>query len=150
MRNAKFIDYKQLGLSYTLYRFEVIFNRALCYFQLNQRDLALAELEKCEKHKFIAEHRVPLLAPPVVEEHWRAGRIQTYIPFAVPVGLLYKPAQIKLENAEKVDYLGSSQVIASVSGDKFIGFSGPKVFLALEQLLIDDAMLFLGSKSIER
>jgi hypothetical protein len=41
--------------------------------------------------------------------------------------MLFKPPQLKIKNVGKVDYMGKSQVIASVDNqDNFVGFVGPK------------------------
>jgi len=45
----------------------------------------------------------------------------------VPKALLYRPPEGKVRNAEKVDYLGRSKVVAAIDErDSFVGFSGKK------------------------
>lgn len=47
--------------------------------------------------------------------------------------VLYRPSESKLKAVKKVDYLGSSRVIAAVDqSDTFIGFKGPHVRKALQ------------------
>ncbi|RUS13000.1 hypothetical protein BC937DRAFT_86512, partial [Endogone sp. FLAS-F59071] len=50
-----------------------------------------------------------------------------YSVFSIPPGVIYRPAESKLRNAGRVDYLGSSKVIAAQdTGDQFTGFQGAR------------------------
>lgn len=131
MRQHTFIDYRQLGLNYVLFSFEVLFNRALCHLALNDTTRAICDLEDAQKNKGIREHEDSRYLASVVRDCWERGNLdEDYLPFSVPEGLLYRPSSFKVKNTEKVDFLGSSKVIASLDEeDNYVGFVGPKVDL---------------------
>ncbi|ORY03780.1 NADPH oxidase regulator NoxR, partial [Basidiobolus meristosporus CBS 931.73] len=58
LRGNLYIDYSQLGLTFKLYSCEVLYNRALCYFQLNEDALGMNDLLAAQKEKQIGEHRI--------------------------------------------------------------------------------------------
>ena len=46
-------------------------------------------------------------------------------PYEIPESLIFRPQDGSIQNAQKIDYLGKSKIIAgSVKEDNFIGFSG--------------------------
>jgi tetratricopeptide (TPR) repeat protein len=127
LRSNNLIDYRQLGLNYTLFCFEVLFNRAICYFCEGLNRQACQDLEKAQRIKVIKDHEAPQFRPAYVERKFISGEGSLYSPFSVPPGLLYRPAENKIKNAKQVDYLGQSKVIASADvDDNFTGFTGAK------------------------
>lgn len=51
-----------------------------------------------------------------------------YTVFSVPVGVLYRPSEAKIKNAQKKDYLGQAKLIAATNAkDGFIGFTGAEI-----------------------
>ncbi|KAI9597259.1 hypothetical protein BDF19DRAFT_421180 [Syncephalis fuscata] len=117
LRGNLFIDYKQLGLDYKLYSCEVLFNRGVCYMQLEEDDMGRKDFETARQEKQLADHaRVDL----AISRGWETQPI-----FKLPRGKLFRPDESKLKNSKKVDYLGKAKLIASHDvQDTETGFSG--------------------------
>ncbi|KAI8055889.1 hypothetical protein BDF22DRAFT_653603 [Syncephalis plumigaleata] len=117
LRGNLFIDYKQLGLDYKLYSCEVLFNRGVCYMQLNEDELGRKDFETARREKQLPDHaRVDL----AISRGWETQPI-----FKLPRGKLFRPDESKLKNSKKVDYLGKAKLIASHNAqDTDTGFSG--------------------------
>ncbi|KAI1320198.1 hypothetical protein EDD11_001803 [Mortierella claussenii] len=117
LRGNMVIDYTQLGLEFKLYSCQVLFNRALCYIELGEMDLGMTDLWRATREKQTKAHDI-------LDQALRdKGRDCTV--FTVPQGVLYRPAESKVKNSKKKDYLGNSKVIAAVDAtDQFAGFKG--------------------------
>ncbi|KAG0247438.1 hypothetical protein BG011_001474, partial [Mortierella polycephala] len=117
LRGNMVIDYTQLGLDFKLYSCQVLFNRALCYIELGDMDLGMTDIWRATREKQTKAHDI-------LDQALR-DRGQDCTVFTVPQGVLYRPAESKIKNAKKKDYLGNSKVIAAVdSTDQFAGFAG--------------------------
>lgn len=111
------IDYTQLGLDFKLYSCQVLFNRALCYLELGEHDLAMTDMWRATREKQTKAHDM-------LDQALR-DKGQDCTVFTVPQGVLYRPAESKVKNAKKKDYLGNSKVIAALDAkDAFAGFQG--------------------------
>jgi hypothetical protein len=56
------------------------------------------------------------------------ANIKGYTVFSVPVGVLYRPSEAKMKNAQKKDYLGQAKLIAATDArDGFTGFTGAEI-----------------------
>ncbi|TIB92259.1 hypothetical protein E3Q19_02048 [Wallemia mellicola] len=114
------IDYAQIGLDYSLHISEVQFNLGVCLIsagrtQLGFNRLRLA-LDKSEK----PEH---VIIESVLNNSGRSASL-----FAVPVGMLFQPPEVKIKNLGVKDYLGRSQLIStSHSYDLSTDFAGFKL-----------------------
>ncbi|KAF8950001.1 hypothetical protein BGZ46_004809, partial [Entomortierella lignicola] len=117
LRGNMVIDYTQLGLEFKLYSCQVLYNRALCYIELNQMDLGMSDLWHASREKQTKDHDILDKA--------LQDKGQDCTVFTVPQGVLYRPAESKVKNSKKKDYLGNSKVIAAVDAkDQFAGFKG--------------------------
>lgn len=111
------IDYTQLGLDFKLYSCQVLFNRALCYIELGEMDLAMTDLWRATREKQTKAHDI-------LDQALR-DKGQDCTVFTVPQGVLYRPPESKVKNSKKKDYLGNSKVIAAIdASDSFAGFQG--------------------------
>lgn len=111
------IDYTQLGLDFKLYSCQVLLNRALCYIELGEMDLGMTDLWRATREKQTKAHDI------LDEALQNKGQDCTV--FTVPQGVLYRPAESKVKNSKKKDYLGNSKVIAALdASDQFAGFQG--------------------------
>lgn len=117
LRSNLMIDYQQLGLDYKLYSCEVFFNRGLCYIYLDKETEGLEDFEAAQREKQTPDHDI-------IDQVLEQG-VDNLSVFAVPPGILYRPPESKIKNAKKVDYLGSSTLIAAVDkNEMFTGFQG--------------------------
>ncbi|KAG0211662.1 hypothetical protein BGX33_004131 [Mortierella sp. NVP41] len=117
LRGNMVIDYTQLGLDFKLYSCQVLFNRALCYLELGEHDLGMTDMWRATREKQTQAHDI-------LDQALR-DKGQDCTVFTVPQGVLYRPAESKVKNAKKKDYLGNSKVIAALDAkDSFSGFQG--------------------------
>ncbi|KAJ7463022.1 hypothetical protein FB451DRAFT_977682, partial [Mycena latifolia] len=58
LRDNQTIDYEQLGLTFKLFPFEVLFNRGLCLIALERPDAGLADLRAARKLKASKDHEI--------------------------------------------------------------------------------------------
>ncbi|KAF8938656.1 hypothetical protein BGZ47_008478 [Haplosporangium gracile] len=117
LRGNMVIDYTQLGLDFKLYSCQVLFNRALCYLELGEHDLGMTDMWRATREKQTKAHDM-------LDQALR-DKGQDCTVFTVPQGVLYRPAESKVKNARKKDYLGNSKVIAALdTKDTFAGFQG--------------------------
>ncbi|KAG6153914.1 hypothetical protein E4U37_002534 [Claviceps purpurea] len=117
LRGNTVIDYAQLGLLFRLYSCEVLYNRGLCYINLQQRDIGMNDLFYAAKEKIVQEHDV--IDEAICEE------AKGYTVFSIPVGVIYRPNEAKVRNLKAKDYLGKAKLIAASDGSNaFTGFAG--------------------------
>ncbi|KAI9669694.1 MAG: hypothetical protein M1831_007390 [Alyxoria varia] len=110
LRGNNNIDYEQLGLKFKLYSCEVLFNRGLCSIYLQNRDSGMQDLIHASKEKKVDEHNV-------IDDAIK-DQAEGYTVFSIPVGVIYRPAEAKIRNVGKVDYLGKPQLVRSAAAAK--------------------------------
>ncbi|XP_033643066.1 histone-lysine N-methyltransferase 2D-like isoform X2 [Asterias rubens] len=111
-RGHKFIDYKQLGLAYKLYEFEVLHNQAWAYNKLRQRETCLQLLKEAQGTRPETKHDG-------VDNALKNA--QAGAPFDImklPKGALFRPPKAKIDNVKKIDYLGQATVISELAGNE--------------------------------
>lgn len=117
LRGNENINYEQLGLKFKLYSAEVLFNKGLCQIYLGELEQGIASLQEARKEKVTAEHNVI--------DDAIADRGDGYTVFSIPVGILYRPSEIKLKNAKAKDYLGKAKLVAtSDESEAYTTFTG--------------------------
>jgi len=117
LRGNQSINYTQLGLAFTLYSAEVLFNKGLSLIYLGQTQEGMAELEDATRQKATEEHSV-------IDEAIRDGG-DGYTVFSIPVGVLYRPSENKLKNAKTRDFLGKAKLVATENpSEAYTTFSG--------------------------
>src|SRR5271168_510345 len=89
-------------------------------------DLEYAVKEKqTEEHNVITEAIRDRAAVPPSQD---VAKFQGYTVFSVPVGVIYRPSEAKIKNAQKKDYLGQAKLIAATDAkDGFTGFTGAEI-----------------------
>ncbi|KAJ1679114.1 hypothetical protein EV182_002701, partial [Spiromyces aspiralis] len=112
LRGNQFIDYTQIGLVYKMYSCEIYYNRALCNFCLGDEAEARLDLERATIDRNPEEERHVWIQK-AIEMNGMDCPL-----FCVPRGVLYRPDMSKVKNATKVDYLGSSKVIAAIKDEE--------------------------------
>ncbi|WWC69852.1 uncharacterized protein I206_103795 [Kwoniella pini CBS 10737] len=117
LRGNQTINYEQLGLDFRLYSCEVLFNCGLSKIYLRQIQDGLNDLNEARSQKVIKQHDV-------IDDAIRdQGR--EYNVFSVPVGILFKPSQMKLNNLAARDYMGKAILLAATDvNDAFTTFTG--------------------------
>ncbi|EGF82929.1 hypothetical protein BATDEDRAFT_84452 [Batrachochytrium dendrobatidis JAM81] len=125
LRGNFFIDYTQLGMEFQVFACHAIFNIALCHLQRGDTERGVRYISEAIKAVPVDSDFVPDIAD--IEEAERLGEnaADTIMPYEVPPNLVFRPQEDNLRNAERVDYLGQSKVVASVNAtDNYTGFSG--------------------------
>ncbi|KAK6340925.1 hypothetical protein TWF696_009238 [Orbilia brochopaga] len=92
MRDNKHINYEQLGLRFSLYSCEVLFNRGLCHKHLGRKDAAMLDLANAAREKKVPDRHE------VIDEAL-GNRGDGYTVFSVPVGTIFRIAEAKLRTA---------------------------------------------------
>jgi len=117
LRGNQSINYTQLGLSFTLFSSEVLFNKGLSLIYMGQVDEGMLELQDAARQKATEEHNV-------IDEAIR-DRGEGYTVFSIPVGVLYRPSEMKLKNAKTRDFLGKAKLVATENpNEAYTTFSG--------------------------
>uniref|UniRef100_A0A1X7TTC9 Uncharacterized protein n=1 Tax=Amphimedon queenslandica TaxID=400682 RepID=A0A1X7TTC9_AMPQE len=123
LRGNLLIDYKQLGLIYKLYTAEVLYNKAYCLWQINERseskrllNEALASAAECSESR----HRVVSTALDQIK------RGEDFLPYRLPkTAQVFVPPRSKTDVVNNIDFLGKAKVVSSVvDQDDFTGFVG--------------------------
>ncbi|XP_058231657.1 NADPH oxidase activator 1 isoform X2 [Hemibagrus wyckioides] len=116
MRANAVIDYKQLGLRYRLYSWQVLYNAAAVHCRLNQWNKA-----------------TEILQAALQEGGGRGGQVDSAMqnvenkeliaPLLVPEGVVFRPRKQYVEELKPRDFLGKAEVIISdIPNDDFGGF----------------------------
>ncbi|XP_048857107.1 NADPH oxidase activator 1 isoform X2 [Brienomyrus brachyistius] len=117
MRENSVIDYRQLGLRYKLYSWQVLYNAAAVYSRMGlwekgRNILATASQEKGGARGGIVEMALDSLS-----------RKDILSPLLVPEGEVFRPRKQDVEQLQLRDFLGKAKVISSViPNDDFGGF----------------------------
>ncbi|CAK6978568.1 NADPH oxidase activator 1-like [Scomber scombrus] len=117
MRGNTVIDYKQLGLRFKLYSWQVLYNAAAVYCRMGQWEQA----------------RKVLLSVSQERGGGRGGNIEVALdsitnqevlaPLLVPEGVVFRPRKQDVEQLKQRDFLGKAKVISSIiPNDDFGGF----------------------------
>lgn len=117
MRENVVIDYRQLGLRFKLYSWQVLYNAAAVHCRMGQwdkaRDILLsASQEKGEGRGTYVESALDSIS-----------RKEVPPPLLVPEGEVFRPRKQDIEQIKERDFLGKSKVISSmIPNDDFGGF----------------------------
>lgn len=103
LRGSKFIDYKQLGMRYKLFKCEVLLNRAVCLSSLGYTDSAVEDLLAALQCKVEPRHSI-------IDTSLNKLQSGKDIEFLV-MDAIFQPSKSKTANLEKRDYLGKAQVV---------------------------------------
>ncbi|XP_030581463.1 NADPH oxidase activator 1-like [Archocentrus centrarchus] len=117
IRENVVIDYKQLGLRFKLYSWQVLYNAAAVYCRMGQweqaRDVLLSATQE----------RGPGRGINIEEALESIRRKQSLVPLLVPEGVVFRPRKQDIEQLQQRDFLGKAKVISSmIPNDDFGGF----------------------------
>ncbi|XP_051524671.1 neutrophil cytosol factor 2-like isoform X2 [Myxocyprinus asiaticus] len=117
MRGNPVIDYKQLGLRYKMYSWQVLYNTAAVHSKLQQWDKARDILLAASRER--GGGRVNLIDKALETVSSR----EVLAPLLVPEGEVFRPRKQEVEQLMPRDFLGEAKVITSlIPNDDFRGF----------------------------
>ncbi|XP_070993449.1 neutrophil cytosol factor 2-like isoform X1 [Oncorhynchus clarkii lewisi] len=118
MRGNVVIDYRQLGLRYKLYSWQVLYNAAAVHSRLNQLDKARDILLSASQEKRGGGRGLNV---EVALHSISKGEVLPVL--LVPEGEVFRPRKQDVEQLGQRDFLGKSMVISSmIPNDDFGGF----------------------------
>uniref|UniRef100_UPI003AB02DE4 NADPH oxidase activator 1 isoform X1 n=1 Tax=Centroberyx gerrardi TaxID=166262 RepID=UPI003AB02DE4 len=117
MRGNMVIDYRQLGLRYKLYSWQVLYNAAAVYCRMGQWEQAREVLLSASQERGGGRGgNVELALDSVL-------RGEVLAPLLVPEGDVFRPRKQDVEQLQQRDFLGKAKVISSmIPNDDFGGF----------------------------
>ncbi|KAJ7993635.1 hypothetical protein DPEC_G00256690 [Dallia pectoralis] len=114
MRDNLVIDYKQLGLRYKLYSWQVLYNTAAAQSRLGQFDRAQKILLSAVQEKRGGNMEAAFE---------KISRKEVLPVLLVPEGEVFRPRKVDIEQLVERDFLGKPKVISSmIPNDDFGGF----------------------------
>ncbi|XP_065106320.1 NADPH oxidase activator 1 [Paramisgurnus dabryanus] len=117
MRENPVIDYKQLGLRFKMYSWQVLYNAAAVHSRLQQWDKAKSILLAALEEKGVGRSSLVDAALETV------SRREVLTPLLVPEGEVFRPRKKEVEQLKPRDFLGEAKVITSlIPNDDFRGF----------------------------
>uniref|UniRef100_A0A3Q0QUW2 NADPH oxidase activator 1 n=1 Tax=Amphilophus citrinellus TaxID=61819 RepID=A0A3Q0QUW2_AMPCI len=110
IRENVVIDYKQLGLRFKLYSWQVLYNAAAVYCRMGQweqaRDVLLSATQE----------RGPGRGINIEEALESIRRKQSLVPLLVPEGVVFRPRKQDIEQLQQRDFLGKAKVCMCTPG----------------------------------
>lgn len=117
MRENPVIDYKQLGLRYKMYSWQVLYNAAAVHSRLQQWDKAREILTAATKERGAGRSNLIDIALEAI------SRREVLQPLLVPEGEVFRPRKQEVDQLKPRDFLGEAKVITSlIPNDDFRGF----------------------------
>ncbi|XP_068167056.1 NADPH oxidase activator 1 [Antennarius striatus] len=117
MRGNTVIDYKQLGLRFKLYDWQVMYNAAAVYCRMGQWEQASDVLLSVSQERGGGRGGVIEAGMDSVM------REEVLAPLLVPEGVVFRPKKQDVEQLKQRDFLGKPKVISSlIPNDDFGGF----------------------------
>ncbi|XP_035514740.1 NADPH oxidase activator 1 [Morone saxatilis] len=118
MRGNMVIDYRQLGLQFKLYSWQVLFNAAAVYCRMGQWEQAREVLVSASQERGGGGRGASI---EVAMES--VLRQEVLDPILVPEGVVFRPRKQDVEQLQQRDFLGKAKVISSmIPNDDFGGF----------------------------
>uniref|UniRef100_UPI0037E83F07 NADPH oxidase activator 1 n=1 Tax=Semicossyphus pulcher TaxID=241346 RepID=UPI0037E83F07 len=117
MRGNMVIDYRQLGLRYKLYSWQVLYNAAAVYCRMGQWEQARDVLLSASQERGGGRGGTIEVALDSI------SREEVLAPLLVSEGVVFRPRKQDVEQLQQRDFLGKAKVISSmIPNDDFGGF----------------------------
>ncbi|XP_033828451.1 NADPH oxidase activator 1 [Periophthalmus magnuspinnatus] len=117
MRGNPVIDYKQLGLRFKLYSWQVLYNAAVVYTRMGHWDQAQEVLETVSRESTGGK------GPNIEKAMNNVKRGEVLAPLLIPEGVVFQPNKCEVDQLKERDFLGQAKVISSmIPNDDFGGF----------------------------
>ncbi|KAJ7152475.1 hypothetical protein C8R46DRAFT_1121318 [Mycena filopes] len=128
LRGNEEINYTPLGLSFSLFASEVLFNLGLSRIRMDRMDKGMEYLSKAKILTMVEDHDV-------IEKAIELKGLG-YTVFSIGPGVLYWPPETKLTSIQKKTYLPKAILIAATDPDDLgTDFSGPQQLLRQQRNL---------------
>ncbi|CAO3597429.1 unnamed protein product [Absidia cylindrospora] len=101
LRGNKAINYRQLGLDFTLYACEILYNRGMCQIYLDNEECGMADLNQAQQLKMNDQHRI-------IDQATRDRERSTFGVYSIPPTVIYRPTECQLQLLEGIDSLLAS------------------------------------------
>ncbi|XP_026198493.1 NADPH oxidase activator 1 isoform X2 [Anabas testudineus] len=117
MRENMVIDYRQLGLRFKLYSWQVLYNAAAVYCRMSQWEQAREVLLSASQERGGCRGgNIEMALDSVLKKEFLA-------PLLVPEGIVFRPRKQDVAELQQKDFLGKAKVISSmIPNDDFGGF----------------------------
>ncbi|KAM7392079.1 hypothetical protein PAMP_022715 [Pampus punctatissimus] len=117
MRGNMVIDYRQLGLRFKLFSWQVLYNAAAVYCRMSQWEQAREVLLSASQERGGGRGgTIEVALDSVLKE-------EVLAPLLVPEGVVFRPRKQDVEQLQQRDFLGKAKVISSmIPNDDFGGF----------------------------
>ncbi|XP_037633518.1 NADPH oxidase activator 1-like isoform X1 [Sebastes umbrosus] len=117
MRGNMVIDYRQLGLRFKLYSWQVLYNAAAAYCRMGQWEQAREVLLSASQERGAGRGgNIEAAMESVLRE-------EVLAPLLVPKEVVFRPRKQDVEQLQQRDFLGKAKVISSmIPNDDFGGF----------------------------
>ncbi|XP_030647622.1 NADPH oxidase activator 1 [Chanos chanos] len=117
MRENPIIDYRQLGLRYKLYSWQVLYNAAAVHCRMGHWEKAQEILLAASQEKGGGR------SSQVDQALQSISRREVFAPLVLPEGEVFRPRKQDVEQLQQRDFLGKAKVITSmIPNDDFGGF----------------------------
>ncbi|ORZ25684.1 hypothetical protein BCR42DRAFT_445434 [Absidia repens] len=101
LRGNKAINYRQLGLDFTLYACEILYNRGMCQIYLDNAERGMADLNQAQQLKMNDQHRI-------IDQATHDRERSTFGVYSIPSTVIYRPTECQLQLLEGIDSLLST------------------------------------------
>ncbi|KAK1892352.1 Neutrophil cytosol factor 2 [Dissostichus eleginoides] len=117
MRGNTVIDYRQLGLRFKLYSWQVLYNAAAVYCRMGQWEQAREVLLSASQERGgVRGGNIEAALDSILRE-------EVLAPLLVPDNVVFRPRKQDVEQLQQRDFLGKAKVISSmIPNDDFGGF----------------------------
>uniref|UniRef100_A0A3B3ZBE4 Uncharacterized protein n=1 Tax=Periophthalmus magnuspinnatus TaxID=409849 RepID=A0A3B3ZBE4_9GOBI len=104
MRGNPVIDYKQLGLRFKLYSWQVLYNAAVVYTRMGHWDQAQEVLETVSRESTGGK------GPNIEKAMNNVKRGEVLAPLLIPEGVVFQPNKCEVDQLKERDFLGQAKL----------------------------------------
>ncbi|KAI8343311.1 hypothetical protein BC941DRAFT_410982 [Chlamydoabsidia padenii] len=90
LRGNKSINYRQLGLDFTLYACEILYNRGMCQIYLDNESAGMGDLYQAQQLKMNQRHHI-------IDQATLDTERSTFGVYSIPPGVIYRPREYQLQ-----------------------------------------------------
>ncbi|SAM09715.1 hypothetical protein [Absidia glauca] len=98
LRGNRVINYRQLGLDFTLYACEVLYNRGICHLNMGSRQTGMEDLDLAQQLKMNHQHEI-------IDQVIQNPAHSTLGVYSIPPGVIYRFTECQKQLLDGVDAL---------------------------------------------